>query len=92
MRVPEGSTLFAASTPAPLYFVHSFGVRHWELDSTGSPLRAPLVTWAHHGEDFVAAVENGALAATQFHPREVGRRRGAGPAELAAGRRRVSTR
>ena len=35
-------------------------------------LRPPLVTWAHHGEDFVAAVENGALAATQFHPEKSG--------------------
>ena len=30
------------------------------------------VTWAHHGEDFVAAVENGPLAATQFHPEKSG--------------------
>jgi glutamine amidotransferase len=30
------------------------------------------VTWANHGEDFVAAVENGALAATQFHPEKSG--------------------
>ena len=31
-----------------------------------------LVTWATHGEPFVAAVENGPLAATQFHPEKSG--------------------
>lgn len=30
--------------------------------------RAPLVSWASHGADFVAAVENGPLVGTQFHP------------------------
>ena len=77
VRVPTGSTLFAGIDPETrFYFVHSFGVRHWELpdsDNPGSsPLRPPLVTWAHHGEDFVAAVENGPLAATQFHPEKSG--------------------
>ncbi len=33
------------------------------------------MTWSTHGKPFVAAVENGALWATQFHPREVRRRR-----------------
>jgi glutamine amidotransferase len=32
----------------------------------------PLVTWAEHGEPFVAAVENGPLSATQFHPEKSG--------------------
>ena len=36
------------------------------------PMRLPLATWATHGEDFVAAVENGALCATQFHPEKSG--------------------
>jgi len=30
------------------------------------------VTWAEHGEPFVAAVENGPLWATQFHPEKSG--------------------
>ena len=51
--------------------MHSFGVRRWEMEES-TALRPPLVTWAHHGEDFVAAVENGALAATQFHPEKSG--------------------
>lgn len=33
---------------------------------------APVVTWAEHGERFVAAVENGPLSATQFHPEKSG--------------------
>ena len=32
----------------------------------------PLVTWAEHGERFVAAAENGPLTATQFHPEKSG--------------------
>ncbi|MEU5692592.1 imidazole glycerol phosphate synthase subunit HisH [Actinosynnema sp. NPDC020468] len=73
VRTPEGSALFAG-LPADTryYFVHSYGVRKWELDDTG-PLRAPLVAWAEHGGDeFVAAVENGPLWATQFHPEKSG--------------------
>jgi glutamine amidotransferase len=72
LSVPTGSTLFAGlDADTRFYFVHSFGVRRWELEPAG-PIRPPLVTWAHHGEDFVAAVENGALAATQFHPEKSG--------------------
>jgi glutamine amidotransferase len=35
-------------------------------------LPAPLVSWAEHGEPFVAAIENGPLWATQFHPEKSG--------------------
>jgi glutamine amidotransferase len=70
---PAGSTLFAGmDADARFYFVHSYGVRHWELDVTNEKIKAPLVTWATHGEPFVAAVENGPLAATQFHPEKSG--------------------
>ena len=51
--------------------MHSFAVRRWELEAL-EPFVPPMVTWAHHGEDFVAAVENGPLAATQFHPEKSG--------------------
>ena len=30
------------------------------------------MTWAEHGAPFVAAVENGPLSATQFHPEKSG--------------------
>ena len=48
------------------YFVHSYAAQHWE----GSP--GALLTWAMHGVPFLAAVEDGALAATQFHPEKSG--------------------
>ncbi|MGE0818590.1 MAG: imidazole glycerol phosphate synthase subunit HisH [Candidatus Nanopelagicales bacterium] len=70
--VPEGSVLFEGVERERFYFVHSYGVRRWELVPTNDKLRAPLVTWATHGEPFVAAVENGPLTATQFHPEKSG--------------------
>ena len=71
--VAEGSTLFEGVEHERFYFVHSYAVRRWELvvDEAGRT-RAPLVTWATHGEPFVAAVENGPLVATQFHPEKSG--------------------
>jgi glutamine amidotransferase len=72
VQVPEGSSLFAGIEGERFYFVHSYGVRDWTL-RTNDRTRAPLVTWAEHGGDrFVAAVENGPLAATQFHPEKSG--------------------
>jgi imidazole glycerol-phosphate synthase subunit HisH len=69
---PEGSTLFDGIEGERFYFVHSYGVRDWTL-RTNDRTRAPLVTWAEHGGDrFVAAVENGPLSATQFHPEKSG--------------------
>ena len=70
-----GSTLFAGVEGERFYFVHSYGVRDWTLvtnDRTPDS-HQPLVTWAEHGGDrFVAAVENGPLCATQFHPEKSG--------------------
>ena len=72
VEVPEGSRLFAGVEHERFYFVHSYGVRHWELVTNGRTT-APLVTWGEHGGDrFVAAVENGPLSATQFHPEKSG--------------------
>ena len=54
------------------YFVHSYGVRNWELDSTDFAA-PPKIAWSEHeGDRFVAAVDNGALWATQFHPEKSG--------------------
>ena len=70
--VAEGSELFAAVEDERFYFVHSYGVREWLLHTDGRT-EAPKVTWAEHGGDrFVAAVENGPLVATQFHPEKSG--------------------
>ena len=72
VTMPAGSRLFAGlDADARFYFVHSYAVRQWELEGSGLPVR-PLVTWAEHGEPFVAAVENGPLWATQFHPEKSG--------------------
>ncbi|TYK47819.1 imidazole glycerol phosphate synthase subunit HisH [Actinomadura decatromicini] len=70
---PEGSVLFDGLADARFYFVHSYAARSWDLeaDPTGT-IPAPLVTWSEHGDRFVAAVENGPLSATQFHPEKSG--------------------
>jgi glutamine amidotransferase len=64
---PEGSRLFRGLDPdARFYFVHSYAAQTWE----GNP--DALLTWATHHVPFLAAVEDGALAATQFHPEKSG--------------------
>ncbi|MGW6456924.1 imidazole glycerol phosphate synthase subunit HisH [Streptomyces sp. NPDC055078] len=73
VEAPAGSRLFAGVDPGErFYFVHSYAVHDWELEITNPAMRAPQITWATHGERFVAAVENGALWATQFHPEKSG--------------------
>jgi glutamine amidotransferase len=71
VEAAAGSTLFAGVESERFYFVHSYAATQWLLEDTGS-LPAPLVSWATHGQRFVAAVENGPLTATQFHPEKSG--------------------
>jgi len=72
VEVPDGSSLFAGVEQERFYFVHSYAARRWSLEPQ-PPFRQPLVTWTPYaGDRFVAAVENGALAATQFHPEKSG--------------------
>ena len=72
VHAADGTSLFAGVEGERFYFVHSYGVRAWLL-VTNDRTRPPLVTWAEHGGDrFVAAVENGPLSATQFHPEKSG--------------------
>ena len=66
------STLFAGVADQRFYFVHSYAVQQWTLNPEGTTFQQPRVTWAQHGVPFVAAVENGALSATQFHPEKSG--------------------
>ncbi|WP_294179262.1 imidazole glycerol phosphate synthase subunit HisH [uncultured Schumannella sp.] len=68
---PADSRLFEGIRDERFYFVHSYAARDWTLDAAGA-FAPPRVTWAEHGERFVAAVENGPLAATQFHPEKSG--------------------
>ncbi|WP_250446690.1 imidazole glycerol phosphate synthase subunit HisH [Actinotalea sp. C106] len=67
----EGSVLFDGVEDEYFYFVHSYAARSFP-PLGGGRLTPPSVTWATHGGPFVAAVENGPLAATQFHPEKSG--------------------
>lgn len=68
---PQPSRLFAGLHDERFYFVHSYAAHEWSLDPHPA-IPSPIVTWAQHGERFVAAVENGPLSATQFHPEKSG--------------------
>src|SRR5215831_20886462 len=69
---PPESVLFAGIGPAErFYFVHSYAATALPLDSAPY-MTAPVITWARHGVPFIAAVENGPLMATQFHPEKSG--------------------
>jgi imidazole glycerol phosphate synthase, glutamine amidotransferase subunit len=68
-----GSAMFVGIDESTrFYFVHSYGVQRWEFPE-GGITTPPLVSWAtHQTARFVAAVENGPLWATQFHPEKSG--------------------
>jgi glutamine amidotransferase len=63
VRPAEGSVLFDGLADERFYFVHSYAAR---------PRGGAGETVAEHGEPFLAAVEQGALSATQFHPEKSG--------------------
>lgn len=67
----EGSRLFRGIEGERFYFVHSFAAQRWQLD-VQPPFPPPVLTWSTHGRPFLAAVENGPLSATQFHPEKSG--------------------
>lgn len=68
VKAPESSLLFEGIENERFYFVHSYGVQSWDFDQNSESMFPPQVTWAEHGVPFIAAVENGPLSATQFHP------------------------
>ena len=79
VEAPQGTALFQGVAHERFYFVHSYGAREFPLGTTEDTGRfaAPLVTWstagtAENSDRFVAAVENGPLCATQFHPEKSG--------------------
>jgi glutamine amidotransferase len=74
VQVADDSALFAGLTEQRFYFVHSYAVQRWTMAPPTGPFTrvAPRVTWADHGGPFVAAIENGPLSATQFHPEKSG--------------------
>ncbi|HEV7743264.1 MAG TPA: imidazole glycerol phosphate synthase subunit HisH [Pseudolysinimonas sp.] len=71
VEAPADSVLFQGVADERFYFVHSYAAREWTLEGHGA-FPSPRVTWAEHGERFVAAAENGPLSATQFHPEKSG--------------------
>ena len=63
VKAGAGSQLFNGVEDESFYFVHSYAVKN----SVGA-----ISTLSNYGEDFLAAVEDGAIAATQFHPEKSG--------------------
>jgi glutamine amidotransferase len=67
VNAAPGSARFKGlDADARFYFVHSYAAQRWEGSSEA------LLTWATHQVPFLAAVEDGPLAATQFHPEKSG--------------------
>jgi imidazole glycerol-phosphate synthase subunit HisH len=67
VQAAPGSALFKGlDADTRFYFVHSYAAQQWEGDPDA------LLTWATHHVPFLAAVEDGALSATQFHPEKSG--------------------
>jgi imidazole glycerol-phosphate synthase subunit HisH len=67
IQAADGSRMFAGVTSEHFYFVHSYGVR------ASAPAPHRRVAWGDHGGDrFVAAMEEGPLWSTQFHPEKSG--------------------
>ena len=60
----SASALFSGVEGESFYFVHSYAARE---------LPGAVNTYATHGEKFLAATEDGAFSATQFHPEKSGR-------------------
>lgn len=60
---PPGSVLFNGIEEESFYFVHSYAAK----EAVGQK-----VGWTEYGEQFVSAVEDGVMSATQFHPEKSG--------------------
>jgi glutamine amidotransferase len=65
VEVAPGSSLFQGVEGESFYFVHSYGVT--------TPLNSPaLQSWTEYDHRLLAAIEDGAFSATQFHPEKSG--------------------
>lgn len=71
VRSDIDSRLFHGLTGERFYFVHSFAATSWDMREDPRRPKATLA-WAQHGEPFIAAIEQGPLSATQFHPEKSG--------------------
>ena len=77
---PAGTRLLRGVEDERFYFVHSYAVRRWELETPAeSPIAAPMVTWADHGGPFRRGGRERAALGDPVPPGEV-RRRWRGPA------------
>ncbi len=63
--VASGSNLFKGVEGESFYFVHSYGVTQ-KAESTA------LQSWTDYDTRFLAAIEDGVISATQFHPEKSG--------------------
>ena len=63
VEISGDSNLFAGIADQAFYFVHSYAAK----EKVGT-----AQAWSTHGERFLAAVEDGAICATQFHPEKSG--------------------
>ena len=63
VKAGAGSHLFRGVEEESFFFVHSYAVK----EPVGQ-----IPTFSKYGEDFLAAVEDGVIAATQFHPEKSG--------------------
>ena len=73
VKAGENSVLLNGLDNERFYFLHSLGVHEDPADNLTDPrMTPPTVSWAEHGQRFVAAIESGPLAATQFHPEKSG--------------------
>lgn len=73
VKVPESSRMFSGIGPEHFYFVHSYArLAAGPVINRSRPAEPVMVATAHHGADFVAAVETDRLWATQFHPEKSG--------------------
>jgi glutamine amidotransferase len=65
VEVAPGSSLFQGVEGESFYFVHSYGVTR-PLNTTA------LQSWTEYDHRLLAAIEDGAFSATQFHPEKSG--------------------
>ena len=65
VEAAPGSSLFQGVEGESFYFVHSYGVT--------TPIDSPaLQSWTNYDHRLLAAIEDGAFSATQFHPEKSG--------------------
>ncbi len=67
-----GTQLFEPASSDYFYFVHSYAAQDLTMPQSSTFAAPVLSTAEYEGQPFLAAVENGPLVATQFHPEKSG--------------------